>query len=369
MSTPTPPLAPIVLPVMRPADMAALPVKARRWIVQDVIPEGEPTLVYGKGATGKSLLLFQLAICIASGRKWVDREVPHGRAVFFTCEDGVDELNRRGASVLKMLGIDWSDCGERLLIIPMRGAEADAVLATPNSNGTLTPTGTYEALKAVVGDFRPDLVVVDTLADTFAGDENRRAEAKQFVNMIARLRIDATHVVTAHPSVSAEADGRGSSGSTGWPAAVRSHLTFSRIKDGKYKADGDVRLLENKKGNYAAEGAGAILMRWKEGAFVPESGSAELSEADVDALFLALLHKYHGTGRRISAHMAPSTFAKEAEAVAAGVTKAKLDAAKHRLFDAQRIGQEPSKGSNGRESTRLVILDVGGPMPWRPAQD
>ena len=356
-----------VLPLLKPADMASRKVKPREWIVEPLIPKGEPTLVYGKGAAGKSLALLQLAICIASGKQWLGRDVPKGRALFFTCEDNTDELTRRAADILKSLGIGWEDLGDRLLLIPMRDCEADATLAHPGGNGLLTTTRTYDALKAVVDDFKPNVVIVDTLADTFAGNENVRAEAKQFVKMIARLRLDASMIVTAHLSVSAEEDGRGFSGSTGWPAAVRASLTFGRPKDAKLKAFGDVRLLESKKANYAAEGAGAILMRYEDGAFVPVTGfTMETPEADVDALFLKLLAKLAKAGRYVTESRAASALANEAEAKEAGVSKDELQAAMLRLFDARRIANEQYTGANSNKKMRLGILDPNSPTPWKP---
>jgi len=178
----------VALPLLTPADMARLQLKPREWIVADLLPKGEPSLLYGAGATGKSLLLLQLCIAMASGRKWLDRDVPSGRCLMFTCEDGVDELNRRGRAVLEALGAEWSDCGDRLALLPMRGVEADAVLASARNDGTLQPSATYEALRAVVNRFEPDVITIDTLADTFAGEENRRADAKAFVNLLVRRK-------------------------------------------------------------------------------------------------------------------------------------------------------------------------------------
>ncbi|MGE0828915.1 MAG: AAA family ATPase, partial [Hyphomonadaceae bacterium] len=175
------------LPIMRPADFKARALVARQWIVTDLIPAGEPSLLFAPGATGKSLLLLQLCIAMAAGRQWLDHNVPPGRAMFFTCEDSTDEINRRARAVLDAMELTWDDLGDRLAIIPMRDSDADAVLAADHG-GALQTTPTYEALKRAVAAFGADLVVIDTLADAFAGNENERAQAKQFVARIARLK-------------------------------------------------------------------------------------------------------------------------------------------------------------------------------------
>lgn len=357
---PGPPLP--VLPVLTVGELKRMKLKPRRWIIEHLIPEGEPTLIYGPGAAGKSLALFQLAVCIATGRPFLGRDVPTGRVLFYTCEDGADEIKRRGEDILKSVGVTWDDLAERLRIIPMRESEHDAMLVDEK----LGPTATYEALKLEISAFKPDVVMMDTLADVFGGDENRRTDAKRFVKQVIKLAPRATHILAAHPSVSGIESGRGYSGSTGWPGAVRSHLSFERFEKGKFEGDKDVRKLFNKKVNYGQEGAGEILMRWKEGAFVPiDDTVAETPEADVDALFLALLAKFGRSNRNVTESRAATTFAKEPEAKRAGVGKKDFEAAIGRLFDARRLTNEEYKGSNGAPARRLAILDPDGPTPWK----
>lgn len=367
-TTPNNPMAPApALPIMLPRDFANRPVVARRWIVPDLIPEGEPTLVYGAGATGKSLLLLQLCICMASGKKWLDRDVPSGRALFFTCEDTTDEINRRASSILEGLGIDWDDCGDRLLIVPMRDSDIDATLA----NESVEATPTYWALKEASDRFKPDLRVIDTLADVFAGDENRRADAKRFVKIVTRLG-PATDIVTAHPSVSGIESGRGSSGSTGWPAAVRSHLFFDRVResDGR-ELDPDLRRLRNLKANYSRGGAGEIDLKWTAGAFTAVDGGVPggaFDASDVDELFLRLLRSYAASNRYVNsssgASYAPSAFASEPEARRLRVGKAALRDAMQRLFASGRIANATRAVDRKTRTFIQAVEEDGQPAPW-----
>jgi RecA-family ATPase len=360
------------LPFVTPADMAGLQVKPREWIVANLLPKGEPSLLYGAGATGKSHLLLHLCIAMAGGARWLDRDVPSGRCLMFTCEDGLDELNRRAAAILEMIGMQWSDCGDRLALIPMRGADMDAVLASSRNDGTLQPTGTYLALRELVGRFEPDLIVIDTLADTFAGEENRRADAKAFVNLLVRLRPAATIITTAHPSVSGQAEGRGTSGSTGWPAAVRSHLYLDRVResDGR-ELDADVRVLRNMKANYSRQGTGEIELKWRDGAFVALDGGVNrgaFAHADADELFLRFLVAYTAQGRFVNASSgasyAPSAFASEPKAKAARLRKVDLRDAMLRLFAAGRI-KNALRMVNRKERTYLAIVEgEPTPTPW-----
>ncbi len=62
------------------------------------------------------------------------------------------------------------------------------------------------------------LVVFDSLHDFFAGNENHRGHARNFIALLRRLarEIDGTVVVTGHPSVYGLRSGTGSSGNTAW---------------------------------------------------------------------------------------------------------------------------------------------------------
>lgn len=331
------------LPIILPAEFASLPLRRRLWIAEPLIPAGETTLLYGAGAAGKSLLLLQLCLGMAGGIHWLGKPIQAGRALLFTCEDDADEINRRAVKVLKALGITWRDCGDRFAVVPMRASEASAVLAAPGKDGTLVPTATYEALKKAVADFKPDLTIIDTLADVHAGNENDRAHAKQFIKLVERLG-QSTFIVTAHPSVSGQADGRGASGSTGWPAAVRSHLYLERVRGEEgAEADPDLRRLSNLKANYSQAAAGGIEMRWVEGVFQPTdaAGVAADMDAKADEFFLTMLARYNSEGRGVNgssgATYAPRVFADDAMAKEARMNKRTLKAAMDRLFAAKRM--------------------------------
>ena len=64
---------------------------------------------------------------------------------------------------------------------------------------------------------------LDTLADVFAGNENARQEARQFIGLLRGLAIehDLAVVPLAHPSLSGMTSGTGTSGSTALLDSVR----------------------------------------------------------------------------------------------------------------------------------------------------
>ena len=86
--------------------------------------------------------------------------------------------------------------------------------------GELTPFHSH-VLEAAL-DLEARLVIVDTAADTFGGNENDRSQVRQFVSRalgsIAQ-KINGAVLLCAHPSRSGLSSGEGDGGSTGWSNA------------------------------------------------------------------------------------------------------------------------------------------------------
>ena len=109
----------------------------------------------------------------------------------------------------------------------------DAVLGALKQ-GSIQATALFDVVCRELVCFGADLVIVDALADAFAGDENVRAQARQFVNMLKGpgRRSDCAFLCLAHPSLTGIDRGSGSSGSTAWGNSVRSRIYFQAAKAG-----------------------------------------------------------------------------------------------------------------------------------------
>ncbi|QIE42930.1 AAA family ATPase [Rhodobacteraceae bacterium SC52] len=312
------------------------PIPPRDWLVPDLVPSGTVTLLGGDGGTGKSLLALQLATAVATGRQWLRHDVKAGAAVYMSAEDDRAELHRRLADIARAEDANLTDF-DRLLFRSLAGD--DALLALLDRSGLLQPTPLYEALDAYLSDVAPVLVVLDTLADLFPGNENDRAQARQFVGMLRGLAIrhSCAVVMLAHPSLSGLNSGSGTSGSTGWNNSVRSRLYLERIKEENHEPDPDARILRTMKANYGRIG-GEISMRWKSGVFVADEAETRLDRlsrnAKAERVFLKLLDEFSAEGRRVrpstGAGYAPHMFAKSGRAE--GVGKAALHSAMEAMF-------------------------------------
>lgn len=329
-------------------------ITLQRWLCQGLISAGQPCLLSGDGGLGKSLVALQLAASVVSGRAWLSRAVEHGSALYFSCEDETAELHRRLEKIAADLGVSL-DKLESLHLAAM--AEIDALLAVSGSGG-LQMTPLWDALVRRIEEIRPTLVILDSLADVFGGNEINRGEVRWFIGQMRKLchRTGATIIILSHPSLSGMATGSGLSGSTHWNNAVRSRLYLTK-PDG---AGDDERVLEVKKNNRGELGQ-RIELEWKNGVFVAFDGgdAKKLVDGDVDAMFLTFLARFTEQGRYVNASggttYAPAAFEKEPEAKARRFKKRQFSEAMSRLFDSGRIAVGTRK-SGGHERQFIEVV-------------
>lgn len=305
-----------ILPLMEATAFKGQAPPPRVWHVEDLVPSGTVTLLNGDGGTGKSLIALQLAVATVLGRAWIGKQTGEGPCLFLTAEDDLDEIHRRLADISAAEQVGFGDL-EGLVIASLAGS--DALLAIPEGKSNIVrPTELFAVLQARVAEMQPALVVLDTLADLFGGEENHRAQARQFISLLRGLAIHhgTTVLLLAHPSLSGMASGSGSSGSTAWNNSVRSRLYLSRIIDDGYEQDPCRRVLTTKKANYSAAG-GEIGLTWRAGVFVADAGPSSLDKMAMsnkaERAFLDLLDEFTAQGRHVSAgggiNYAPKAFA------------------------------------------------------------
>jgi RecA-family ATPase len=328
------------LKLLCPSEWINTTAPERRWIVHGVLPVGAVTMLNGDGGLGKSLLSLQLACSAATGKPWLGMETTPVKTLGVFCEDDPDELQRRMADVAHHYGATSDDL-DRINLVSRVGEDNTLVEFTGKfGGGAAKPTGLLHQIKRFAVEFGARLVILDSLHDLFAGNENSRPEARGFVNLLRQiaLAIDGAVLLNAHPSVAGLNSGTGSSGSTAWNNAVRSRLYLKR-PDGD-DADPDVRILDTKKSNYGPLGS-AIEIKWKDGVFVRETPVTGDPYGAAQAAFLTCLDAVNGQGRYASASInsgtayAPKLFSRMPQA--RGLSQQKLRHAMEALFNQGRI--------------------------------
>ena len=332
----------------------AEPPPPRLWAVRDRIPLRQPTLFSGEGAIGKTLLALQLAAAHAVARDWIGMLPEPGPAIYFGAEDDEDELRRRIADIAAHYHVRVADLIAGGLHLASFAGK-NAILGATNRVGIIEPTPLYARMHQAVCETKPKMLAIDTSADVFAGNENDRMQVRQFIGLLRRLAIDGncSVLLCSHPSLTGINSGTGLSGSTGWHNSVRARMFFrtAATEQGE-EPDPELRELAFMKNNYGPIGA-KVLLRWRNGVFVPEPGQGTIEKAAADQkaehLFLSLLGRIPNVSNKSGVSFAPALFAKEPEAVAAKISKEALANAMRRLFAANKLHMEqygyPSRGT------------------------
>jgi hypothetical protein len=147
--------------------------------------------------------------------------------------------------------------------------------------------------------FRPRLLILDTLADFFAGDYLNTAHVRQFIKTGLGglcVRHGCAVLLVAHPSAAGRSSGEGDGFSTAWSNSVRSRLYLRRPRSDDPEEVKDRRILEVRKSNYAATGV-SLPVIWHQGAFVPDSepvseGAASKRAPKVDTRLAVAAFEY-----------------------------------------------------------------------------
>jgi hypothetical protein len=228
----------------------------RRWIVSEWLPEGEVTSLYGDGGVGKTLLAQLLGTAVATGMPFFGLPVQQMPVLAVLCEDTRDELHRRQYAINAYLGCNLHPSLGLMRLWPRVGTENFLVMYDQRGAPSLAPF--YQRLLREIEALGsgPKLVILDTLADLFGGNEIERKQVNHFVKaVLRRLAQDcgATVLLLAHPSLGGMNSGAGYSGSTAWNNAVRQRLYLARPKE---NGDDDGRVLTRMKSNYAKAGPG-----------------------------------------------------------------------------------------------------------------
>lgn len=261
------------IPVIDPTTLEGRPVPEREWVVKGIIPKGQVTILSGDGGTGKSLLSLQLCVAGTTGGYWCGELVYAANTIYLGAEDDQDEMHRRLADIVKAESQSFGSL-HGMRIVPLFGESA--ILAAPDRAGHMIETPLMAALREFLGEFQPDLVVLDTSANLFGGNENDKSQVMAFCSMLAGICRDfnCTILLLSHPSNEGLKSGSGKSGNVQWNNGVRSRLYLTRPD-----SDTDLRKLEVMKSNYGTKGV-EFDLRYEAGRFKVVNIEKEVRETD-----------------------------------------------------------------------------------------
>jgi RecA-family ATPase len=350
-----PPRATAPLSLTCPPAWRGIPLEPMRWLATNRVPAGDATILSGDGGGGKTTVALQLAVAVEQDlQEWLGTTCEAGPVIFFSGEEPEHEMRRRLDRVARHRGLD----PDVMRNLHFHFADPDGcLLGSARPNGPIAPTALFEALRAAALQIRPILIVVDSIAATFGGNQNDRVHARSFVGMFRRLarEADCAVLLLDHPSLSGITNGTGRGGSMDWQNATRARLHLETV-DGD--EDGAERVLEVKKTNYGPNGE-KVKLRWEDGCFVPLGSAPAPARAAAtsaaDQAYLECLDIVTARGEKVFSapgrSYAPNVFAGMPEAK--GIKVRGFKSAQDRLLSAGMIWNEPY-GPPSRDSRRLA---------------
>jgi RecA-family ATPase len=357
------PLPAAALPLICPPAWRDLPLEPMRWLATRRIPAADATILSGDGGGGKTTVALQLAVVVEHDLgDWLGTVCESGPVIFFSAEEPEAEMRRRLDRVARKRGLDPADIEN----LHFHFADPDAcLLGISRPNGPIVPTPLFEALRAAVLEIRPVLVIVDSIAATFGGNQNDRVHARSFVGIFRRLarEADCAVLLLDHPSLSGITSGTGRGGNMDWQNATRARLHLETVDDAEGGTD---RVLEVKKTNYGPCGE-KVKLRWEDGCFVMEAAASAPHQAaahsSADQRYLECLDACTAQGRKVYAMpgrgYAPKAFAEMPQA--AGTTWQAFRSAQERLFHNGKIENVPF-GPPSRDLKKIARKEPAQPI-------
>ena len=187
------------------------------WLIDPIIPAGGLVGLYGPPGVGKSFLAIDMALSVACGRPWQGHPVQSGYVLYVSAEGGTG-IGKRVAAWLKTRVVEPREAKVAWLTesIPVYSESADLDRLMLRISEEV--------------DEQPKLVIIDTLARCFDGDENQQEDMGRFVSGVDKLRHEfgATLMVVHHTRL----DGDRERGNTAFRGAADAMLSISRGKGG-----------------------------------------------------------------------------------------------------------------------------------------
>ena len=116
-----------------------MPEEKLQYIVDDLLPCSGLSLLVGKPKTGKTTLARNLALCIASGRDFLERAVTQGSVLYFALEEKQSEVIKHFR--------DMGATGMEDIYVHVSGALYDS----------------FDEVNKIVDHYKPHLIIIDPL--------------------------------------------------------------------------------------------------------------------------------------------------------------------------------------------------------------
>jgi hypothetical protein len=146
------------------------------WLIQGWLEHHQTAVLFGESQSYKSLLAIDMACCIATGNPWRDNPVKQGGVLYIVGEGAGGGITRRFTAWQIANKIKLSGC-------PLFFVETPTTL--PDDLSKLM-VGVRETLREK--EWTLNLIILDTLSKTMAGDERSSADFNAYQRTLDNLK-------------------------------------------------------------------------------------------------------------------------------------------------------------------------------------
>lgn len=148
-------------------------------MIEGILRTGRKMLVSGGSKAGKSVLLMELAVALATGRDWLGFKCMQGQVIYLNFEINKDVMKHRTIDILKKLEIpasEFEEIKDNLIIWNLRGKAV-----------TLDKFVPILVKRIKDNNLKPLAIIVDPIYKVLMGDENSASDMGKFCNEFDKI--------------------------------------------------------------------------------------------------------------------------------------------------------------------------------------
>jgi hypothetical protein len=219
--------------------------KVEYWI-KPFVSKGGTVLLSAPAKSMKTFLGMQAGLAIASGQKFMDWPTdPNGaRVLYIDQEIGEAEAKARLQYMYEVYGGEKADANFRIFTGDVASLSLDKELKRGADMIEEIDSKGLRELKQLLKDFKPQVVIFDTMRDSHSGEENSSTEMSKVMKTLRQLKKEFGFTAmlihhTGKPQLHMKTTGRGS---TAVPGAA---TQIGTITPEEVIVDGTVRIVLN----------------------------------------------------------------------------------------------------------------------------
>lgn len=155
-------------------------IKLEPELINGVLRRGHKMMVSGASKSGKSFMLIELALSMASGQKWMGYDCKECKVLYVNLEISEPSFAYRIDCVSSKMQLDMESCNENFKIVNLRGTNT----TLKNMSGSLIGTILTEEANTGVPF---SAIILDPIYKISNGEENSAKDVGEFCHELDRI--------------------------------------------------------------------------------------------------------------------------------------------------------------------------------------